>query len=309
MAVAVSCANARREWAPNRVIDLAAQIGSLRRGRGDPTWAVTGDGSRWRTSLTPAGPGTQRIRVDPSAGIVEFEAWGPGSGWLCEHGPTLLGADDNASDFEPPPALRGTWQRHPGLRVPKSGRVLESLIPAVLGQRITAKEAKAAWRALVMKYGTEAPISPPGATLIVPPPPDVWRRIPSWEWHAAGVDRTRAQAIMNVLAIDVEKLNGLPVAESSRCLRMIPGVGLWTAAETAQRALGDADAVSYGDYHLAAQLVYTMTGDRGGTDQEMELLLRPYAGHRFRVQQLVELSVHRMPRRGPRITIQDHRRQ
>lgn len=306
--MAAACANVRRDWTTDRVIDLGAQIGSLRRGRGDPSWAVTTDGSNWRTSRTPMGPGTQRIRVDRRAGSVEFEAWGPGAAWLCEHGPALLGADDGIAGFEPPQALQGTWQRHCGLRVPKSGRVLESLVPAILGQRITGKEAKAAWRLLVSKYGTEAPMSPPGTRLVVFPSPEVWRRIPSWEWHAAGVDSARSRVVMNVLGTDVEKLNRVPAAEASKRLRMIPGVGLWTAAETAQRALGDADAVSYGDYHLSAQVVHALTGDRGGTDKDMEVLLRPYAGHRFRVQQLVELSVHRMPRHGPRITIQDHRR-
>lgn len=289
------------------MIDLTAQLGPLCRGTGDPTSVVTADGSLWRASLTPQGPASQRIRVDRSAAIVEFEAWGPGAEWICAHGPALLGGDDDIAGFEPPKPLVGVWQRYPGLRVPSSGRVLESLIPAILGQRITAKEAKAAWRILVSKFGTPAPHSPAGASLVVAPAPEVWRQIPSWEWHAAGVDGARSRTIMRALRVDVERLAALPTAEASKALRTIPGVGLWTAAETGQRALGDADAVSYGDYHLAAQVVYALTGERGGNDQDMEQLLRPYAGHRFRVQRLVELSAHRMPRRGPRITIADHR--
>lgn len=297
-----------REWRPDRVIDLSAQIGPLRRGQGDPTWTSTGDGSIFRTSRTPFGPGTQRIRADRPAGVVEFEAWGPGARWLCENGPALLGADDDVSGFEPPAALLGTWQRYPGLRVPKSGRVLESLVPAVLGQRITGKEAKSAWRTLVRKFGALAPMSPRGVELCVCPEAAQWRQIPSWEWHAAGVDRARARTIQNALALDLEKLNAMTPVAASVALRSIAGVGVWTAAETAHRALGDSDAVSYRDYHLAGQVVYALTGARNGTDQDMEELLRPYAGHRYRIQRLVELSVHRLPRRGPRITIQDHRR-
>ena len=40
----------------------------------------------------------------------------------------------------------------------------------------------------------------------------------------------------------------------------LPGVGEWTAAETAQRAFGDADALSVGDYHLAKVIGWSLLG-------------------------------------------------
>ena len=67
------------------------------------------------------------------------------------------------------------------------------------------------------------------------------------------------------------------------------GVGVWTAAEVSQRALGDPDAVSFGDYHVAKNLTWALTGEVLG-DAEMAELLEPYRGHRYRVQHLLELS-------------------
>ena len=88
----------------------------------------------------------------------------------------------------------------------------------------------------------------------------------------------------------------------------MPGVGVWTAAEVAVRALGDPDAVSYGDAHLAANVVHALTGAQDGDDDAMAALLEPSAGARYRAVRLVELTMPGRPRRGPRYSPLDHRR-
>lgn len=88
-------------------------------------------------------------------------------------------------------------------------------------------------------------------------------------------------------------------------MQALPGVGVWTSAEVAQRALGDPDAVSFGDYHVAKDITYTLLGEAHGDDVLAELL-EPYAGHRFRVQRLLELVGARRPRRGPRLPPRRH---
>jgi 3-methyladenine DNA glycosylase/8-oxoguanine DNA glycosylase len=86
-----------------------------------------------------------------------------------------------------------------------------------------------------------------------------------------------------------------------RRLRAVRGVGIWTAAEVRQRALGDADAVSYGDTHLARFIGYALTGS-GVDDDAMHELLAPWAGHRHRVVRLLQLGVaHGVVRTAPRI--------
>ena len=85
----------------------------------------------------------------------------------------------------------------------------------------------------------------------------------------------------------------------------MPGIGVWTAAEVAQRALGDPDAVSYGDYHVAKNIGWALTGSEVDDDGLAELL-EPYAGHRYRVQRLLELAGAYRPRRGPRMAPRTH---
>ena len=95
--------------------------------------------------------------------------------------------------------------------------------------------------------------------------------------------------------------------EARRLLTSIRGVGDWTYAEIAQRALGDADAVSVGDFHLAADVVYQLTGAFDGTDDQMLTLLAPFDGHRYRAVRMLEIGGRHRPRRGPRMAIPPHR--
>ena len=55
------------------------------------------------------------------------------------------------------------------------------------------------------------------------------------------------------------------------------------------RAHGDADAVSFGDYHIAKNVGWALTGQEVDDDGLAELL-EPYRPHRYRVQRLVELA-------------------
>lgn len=97
----------------------------------------------------------------------------------------------------------------------------------------------------------------------------------------------------------------MPRDEARRKLRMVPGVGVWTAAEVSQRALGDPDAVSFGDYHIPRNVGSALVG-RPVDDQELAEILQPYTGHRYRVQRLIELSGIAPPRRGPRRPLPAH---
>ena len=101
-----------------------------------------------------------------------------------------------ATGFAPTePTIAAAYRRVPHLRLGRTDRVLEALVPAVLEQRVAGKDAFRAWRLLVTKYGAPAP-GPAPARMRVPPPADVWRRIPSWEFHLANVDPGRARTMV-----------------------------------------------------------------------------------------------------------------
>ncbi len=109
------------------------------------------------------------------------------------------------------------------------------------------------------------------------------------------------------MADTLERLLADSSAEPDRKLRTIPGIGPWTAAETLQRAAGDPDAVSVGDYTLPKAVGWVLAGRQTTDDAAMLELLAPYAGHRHRVTRLVELSGMGPPRRGPRMAVRDYR--
>jgi 3-methyladenine DNA glycosylase/8-oxoguanine DNA glycosylase len=94
-------------------------------------------------------------------------------------------------------------------------------------------------------------------------------------------------------------------AEADRRLRSVPGIGVWTSAEVRQRAHGDPDAVSFGDFHVARSVTFALTGVEGDDDAMAELL-EPWRGHRFRVQRLLELALRGHPRHGPRMAPRTH---
>jgi len=298
-------------WRAPVDLDVALILSVHRRGGRDPAHRVEDSGAVWRTSLTPDGPGTLRVTGRPAGGqtLVTGRAWGPGAGWLLDTLPAQLGAADDLSGFTArDPVVGQLALRFPGLRVGRTSRVFEALVPAVLEQKVVGLEAHRAWRILLGKFGAPAP-GPAPAGMRVCPPPASWARIPSWDWHRAGVEGVRARTIMAAAAVAgrLEQLPGLDPAEADHRLRSLPGIGPWTSAEIRQRAAGDADAVSVGDYHLPNAVGWTLAGQRDTDDAGMLELLVPYAGHRYRVTRLIELGGGMPPRRGPRMSVRDYR--
>lgn len=264
-------------------------LAPLRRGRGDPCYRVVGS-AIWRASLLPSGPVTARI-TPASPDTVDCEVWGEGSAEFIDGLPAYLGAADDATGFDPvEPTISEAHRRVPHLRLGRTGRVLEALIPAIIEQRVYGMDAFRAWRSLVTKYGAPAPGPAPDG-MRVPPSAEVWRRIPSWEFHRANVDPGRARTIVGCAqrADALERLAGRTTESARVALQSLPGVGEWTAAETAQRAFGDSDALSVGDYHLAKLVGLTLLGTPID-DTAMVELLEPLRPHRHRAVRLLEVS-------------------
>ncbi|MET9321831.1 DNA-3-methyladenine glycosylase 2 family protein [Streptomyces sp. NPDC003038] len=296
-----------RCWRPDGPVDLGLTLGPLRRGPGDPTFRVTPDGSLWRASQTPHGPATLRVR---GAGAeVHAESWGPGADWFLEQLPALLGSGDDPAAFVPRHRLvHASHRRRPGLRLSRSGLVLESLIPTILEQKVTADEAYRAWRRLVRQYGEPAPgplpaCGPGQPDLYVAPTARTWATIPSWDWHKAGVDSKRSATIVRAarVANRMEEASAMPLAQAVARLEAVPGIGPWTSAETLQRSNGEPDAVTTGDLHLPGIVGYALADDRDADDAVMLELLAPYAGQRHRAARLILLAGRIPPRRTPKM--------
>lgn len=243
-----------------------------------------------------------------STAEVELGAWGPGADWALTQAPALLGAEDDVAGFLPSDhRVRDAWRRNPHWRVMRSGRVLEALVGAVLEQKVTGPEAWLGWRRLLSRFGDEAPGPAADLGMHCPPTAEQLLAIPSWEWLRCHVDGARSRTVVAAarVADSLERTIGLAPDEVDRRLRSLPGVGRWTSAEVRQRAHGDADAVSFGDYHVAKHIGFALTGTPID-DAALGELLEPDRPHRYRVQHVVITRLSGVPRRGPRLAPRTH---
>lgn len=296
----------QREWRPDWPCPAGQVLSVARRGPGDPTYRIEPGGVHWRGVRTPMGPATLRVEPRTREATIHAEAWGPGAEWLLDALPQMLGDDDDWTGFVPRhPVLERAARDHPHWRIGRSGLVMEALVPAILEQKVTGQEAFLGFRRLVRGHGERAP--GPHPDLWLQPTPERLIAIPSWEWLRMRVDGSRSRAIVTAarVAPAMERTSAVEHAEADRRLRSIPGLGVWTSAETRVRAHGDPDAVSFGDFHVAKDIGWALTG-APVDDAGLAELLREWSGHRHRVQALLALAGHHRPRRGPRMAPRTH---
>lgn len=343
--------DARSSFSPTGLVDLAATLAPLPHGPQDPTCVLVPDGM-WRAVRLASGPAVVRVRgvreaagarltdprdrrsggttrgmlLDPTRGdTVDASAWGPGAEEAVRQVPLWVGAGDDWSSFDAPefaatlPEFVATTRRaRPGLRLPAAGSLMDTLVAVVLEQKVTGLEAHSAWKALVREFGDPAPkVEGAPRPLFVAPTGEAWQAVPSWRWHAARVDASRRNTVVNVARrssawarLEARTAPGTAtltdLARLEAAIRSIHGVGVWTAAETLQRTHGSPDHVSFGDFHVAHLVGQALTGRRTD-DAGMAELLAPWHGHRQRVVRLIAASGAKNPSYGPRLAPQDHR--
>lgn len=299
---------ATRVWRPAYAIDLRLLL-VHRHGPQDSSYRLEGGpdaqaARHWRAVRTPLGPGT--VAISRVSGGVRAEAWGAGREWLLEQVPDLLGNSDNPEDFDPADSVvRRLFERHGAPRYGRSHRVMDALVPAVFEQKVTGQEAFAGFGNLLRRFGELAP--GPREDLRLLPGPEALRRIPSWEWLALPIDPGRSRPLLRAVAVAdaLERAERAHPDVLGARLRSLPGIGEWTEAEVRQRTHGDPDAVSFGDYHVAANLGWALT-NAPWTDDQMREYLEPFRGHRRRVVDLITAAAGSRPRRGPRMAPRTH---
>ena len=169
-----------------------------RHGGGDPAFRVESGGRvhrwwlGWRTPEGPRRCGSTPRRV--TAEVDGARRGGPARRGRCRGCRSCSATRTTPPGFVPGhPVVAEAARRLPGYRVPRSGLVVQTLVPVVIEQKVTGQEAFAAYRLLVRRFGEPAP--GPGADrgLRVPPTAAGWAAVPSWEWLRAGVDGGRSR--------------------------------------------------------------------------------------------------------------------
>jgi len=289
-------------------VDLRLTLGGLRHGGArDRTMRIAG-ADVWRAMNTPLGPATLHLR-GTGRRTIAARAWGPGALAAIEGVPDLVGADDDPATLaRAHPLVTELERRFEGLRIGRTGAVFEAMVPTVLAQRVIGAEASDAYRALVRAAGRPAPHR---ADLLLPPEPKWVAATPYWTFHTWGVERRRADTVRFAAsrAYRLEETTGMTTEDARRRLSAFPGVGVWTVNSVAMLALGDADAVSVGDYWLKHIVSNALTGEPRGTDERMLELLEPWRGQRGRVCRLLMAGGPSLPRFGPRLPLRQLARQ
>jgi len=302
------------EYRPAVPTDVGRAVLAQRHGRNDPTFTasapLSAGGIVWRASRTPVGVATLALR-QTAGGVIRAAAWGAGAEWALDQLPALCGRDDDPDGFDASrhPSVAEWHRRHPDLRIGRTDLVFDALVSAIMEQKVTSMQAFSAWRSIVTWYGERAP-GPTPRPMFAPPSVDGWRLVPSWAWHRAGLEPPQSRTIVETARRGASIVRAASAATDGegrdRVFIGLRGVGIWTSAETRIRAFGDPDAVSVGDYHLAHQVGFALTGHRTDDDGMLELL-EPFAGHRQRVIRLIYAGSALEPRRGPRLHPEDHR--
>jgi endonuclease III len=299
--------------------DFAGTLGPLRVAGSDPSARLTAT-DLWWAVRTPDGPATLHLRR--YGDTAEATGYGAGAGWVVDRAPAIAGLDDDVSGFaalaDRHPVVRRAWHDHPGLRLTRTGRLFVHLLPTVLAQKVTGKEAFAGYARIVRRFGEPAPGPLDG--LLLPPEPARIAASPYWVFHPLGVERKRADTLRRVAAV-ADRLEAAPDAATATArMTSLPGIGEWTAAEVVRLGYGDPDTVTVGDYNMPHHVVYALTGAvRAGSresapgryseaDARMLELLAPFTGQRARVVALLMAAHPGPPRFGPRMPIRSFAR-
>jgi 3-methyladenine DNA glycosylase/8-oxoguanine DNA glycosylase len=292
-----------RTFTPRAPVDLRSAIGGYSAGGADPS-IVVAPGAAWLALGTPEGPATLHFTGrDP----ITVEAWGPGAGHALEIAPAVCGADDDPAGFEPKhPVVRRLLQRFPGVRITRSGMVVEALLRMVVGQRVTGTEARNGYFAMCRHLGGPAP-GP--RRLVLPPDPARLAALGYPALHPWGIERSRAETLIRVArhAGRLDEAAHLPLPEAYARITAVRGVGAWTAGKVGPCALGDADAVPVGDYHLPNTVAWALADEDRADDRRMLELLEEFRPHRARVIRLIHAAGISAPKYGPRSGVREFR--
>jgi len=277
------------------------------------------DGSVWRAEDGPEGP--LLLMAAQNHEHFTMRAWAPAdSGWdrtsVRDMAQGWAGFADSADGIahllDDHPLLSRVARRFALMRLSRLPNVQEAIGRGVIGQLVQVAEANRSTAQLTRHAGS--PIGPLHAW----PTTARLATMPVYEFHRhCGLSQRSARAIAAATMMDAPLRRHAAASDWGAFdarLRSIPGIGVWTSGE-ARAALGDPDAVSFGDYHLPRVVGNLLGGDEpegGWNDSHLEALLEPFRPHRARVIRLLlsgvmNSAVRGSGRRAPHAAVSAHR--
>ena len=208
------------------------------------------------------GDGLSDTDADMAAGQLE---------WMlgCEQD---LGPFYDLAATDPP--MAGLVERFPGLHLPRTATLFESLVLAILGQQISASVARAMRLLIIEHYGESAEFD--GITYFAFPRPEAIAASTPEELRALKLTQRKSEYIhgiaMAALQPEWAELTLLPDDEFVSRLVSMRGIGRWTAQWALVRGLARPDALPLGDLALRRGVSRLLRDGEPVTDAEVEQL-------------------------------------
>jgi AraC family transcriptional regulator, regulatory protein of adaptative response / DNA-3-methyladenine glycosylase II len=201
--------------------------------------------------------------------VIELRDGAPPSGALATR---LAGADPAAADahLAGDPWLGPLVAARPGLRMPGTVDGGELAVRAVLGQQVSLAAARTLAARLVAEAGEPLPEPSGGLTHLWPRPEAIAEAAPRM-----AMPRSRQRAVAALAGALAAGLR-LDPGDDLASLLELPGIGPWTAAYVAMRALGDPDAWLPSDVGVRHGM------ERIGASPEAAEAWRPHRAHAVR---------------------------
>jgi len=211
------------------------------------------------------GGGPAEIAIDLSAGAVAMlradrELDAAEAGEVRRIAGRMLGLASDPEGFayiaERSEAGAALAALRPGLRIPLTANIWESICWAVIGQQINLTFAAALRRAMIERAGVPAGRS---GLRLHPGPAEVAALVPG-DLTALRFSRSKAAYLIDVArlvadgTVDLAAIASLPAAEAEAALVSLRGIGPWTARYILLRGAGHADIAPVGDSGLATAL-------------------------------------------------------
>lgn len=228
---------------------------------------VAGDGTAYRRVLRlPHGLGIAEARLtdDPQAEFIDLRVHLEDLadlGNAVEAMRYLLDVDADPAAIgavlSQEPLLADAVQRHPGRRVPGHVDGAELAIRAVLGQQVSVAAARTHTTRLVERYGDPLP-EPFGSLRFAFPTPERLAKagpaLPGMALPARRLATVHRLALALVEGQVPPLRPGTDPGQATACLLTLPGIGPWTTAYIALRALSDPDAFPAADLGILQAL-------------------------------------------------------
>ncbi len=231
------------------------------------------------------------LHLSGSQGTVEVAYYGRmDQSLLCRRASRLLNLHWDRQGFlrlaaATPLALLARRMR--GLTLVGFASRWEGVVACLVSQQLSLSAALSIRNRLAQTFGQQACVTPQGLPLYTLPPPEEVAEMREEALRAVGLSRPKARHLRELARLmaegefpSEEEIRHLPRERAVERLRVLPGLGEWSANYLMVRAYGHPDGFPASDAGLLRNLMLALGMEKRPTPAQAEELAAPFAGQR-----------------------------